>query len=68
MSADAARVVELQETLEKVNTELGSSRSKISELSAKILEQEEGLTTTKKEISRLQEENSRLARDLKEVN
>lgn len=58
----------MQDTLEKVNSELGASRSKIAELSAKIREQEEGVLAAQKEISRMQEENARLARDLKEVN
>ncbi|XP_055946770.1 liprin-alpha-2-like isoform X5 [Argiope bruennichi] len=67
-AAEAARVVEMQETLEKVNSELSASRSKIAELSAKIREQEECVSAAQKEISRMQEENARLARDLKENN
>lgn len=66
-TADAACVVELKESIEKMNAELSQSRSKISELSAKIREQEEGISAAQKEMTRLQEENARLARDLKEV-
>ncbi|KAG8199992.1 hypothetical protein JTE90_006234 [Oedothorax gibbosus] len=67
-AAEAARVVEMQETIEKINSELSTSRSKIAELSAKIREQEEGVSSAQKEISRMQEENARLSRDLKENN
>ncbi|XP_054724990.1 liprin-alpha-2-like [Uloborus diversus] len=68
VAADAARVVELQETIERINSELNTSRSKICELSAKIREQDDGVSSAQKEISKLQEENSRLSRDLKENN
>ncbi|GFY44854.1 liprin-alpha-2 [Trichonephila inaurata madagascariensis] len=67
-AAEAARVVELQEAMEKVNSELNASRSKIAELSAKIREQEDCVSSAQKEISRMQEENARLSRDLKENN
>ncbi|PRD34557.1 UNVERIFIED_CONTAM: Liprin-alpha-2 [Trichonephila clavipes] len=67
-AAEAAHVVELQEAMEKVNSELNASRSKIAELSAKIREQEDCVSSAQKEISRMQEENSRLSRDLKENN
>ncbi|XP_015921371.1 liprin-alpha-2 isoform X2 [Parasteatoda tepidariorum] len=67
-AAEAARVVELQETLEKVNSEVTTSRSKIAELSAKIREQEDGIAAAQKEIAKMQEENARLSRDLKENN
>ncbi|GFU70824.1 liprin-alpha-2 [Trichonephila clavipes] len=66
-AAEAAHVVELQEAMEKVNSELNASRSKIAELSAKIREQEDCVSSAQKEISRMQEENSRLSRDLKEA-
>ncbi|GFU44811.1 liprin-alpha-1 [Nephila pilipes] len=67
-AAEAARVVEMQEAMEKVNSELNASRSKIAELSAKIREQEDCVSAAQKEISRMQEENVRLSRDLKENN
>ncbi|XP_067121439.1 liprin-alpha-1 isoform X4 [Centruroides vittatus] len=67
-AAEASRVVELQEALEKQTSELSTSRSKIVELGNKIRELEDGLSSAQKEVSRLQQENARLARDLKENN
>lgn len=67
-AAEASRVIELQEALEKQTSELSTSRSKIVELGNKIRELEDGLSSAQKEVSRLQQENARLARDLKENN
>ncbi|GIY72277.1 liprin-alpha-1 [Caerostris darwini] len=67
-AAEAARVVEMQEAMEKKNSELSASLSKIAELSAKARELEECFSGAQKDIARMQEENARLTRDLKENN
>ncbi|GIX98536.1 liprin-alpha-2 [Caerostris extrusa] len=67
-AAEAARVVEMQEAIEKKNSELSASLSKIAELSAKARELEECFSGAQKDIARMQEENARLTRDLKENN
>lgn len=65
---EAAKVVELQESLEKQAAELSLARSKLNEVLPKIRELEESLQLAQKEVTRLKEENARLARDLKENN
>ncbi|XP_022257351.1 liprin-alpha-1-like, partial [Limulus polyphemus] len=64
--ADAAKVVELKETLEKQQVELGAARAKLGELGSKIQELEDLLSSSQKETSKLQAENLKLEHDLKE--
>lgn len=61
------RIIELQETIARQNSELSSSSIKILELSAKIHELEESLSSSQKEMQRVQEQNSKLQRDIREV-
>ncbi|XP_064482346.1 liprin-alpha-1-like isoform X2 [Ornithodoros turicata] len=65
---EAAKMVEMQEALEKQAAELSLSRSKLNELLPKIRELEESLQLAQKEVAKLKEENVHLARDLKENN
>ncbi|XP_076368662.1 PTPRF interacting protein alpha isoform X2 [Tachypleus tridentatus] len=67
-AAEAAKMVELKDTIDKQNTELGTARTKLSELGTKIQDMEEMLTSSQKEVAKLQTENTKLARDLRENN
>ncbi|KAL5006308.1 hypothetical protein ScPMuIL_015114 [Solemya velum] len=60
------RVIELQETVEKQNSELTSTRTRILELTNKYTEVEENYTTAQKDLNKAQEQLVKLQRDLKE--
>ncbi|KAK7098725.1 hypothetical protein V1264_002964 [Littorina saxatilis] len=64
--SDVTRVMDLQETVEKQNSELTSSRTRVLELTNRCTELEESLTTTQKELSKAQEQLVKLSRDLRE--
>lgn len=64
--SDVARVLELQNTVDKQSAELSSWQRRVSELSGRISELEETLTKTQKELMKAQEANSKLQRDLRE--
>ncbi|XP_068082984.1 liprin-alpha-1 [Anabrus simplex] len=64
--SDVARVIELQNTIEKQTTELGTWQRRVSELTARVSELEENLTKTQKELLKAQEGNNKLQRDLRE--
>ncbi|XP_076472143.1 liprin-alpha-1-like isoform X2 [Babylonia areolata] len=64
--SDVTRVIELQETVEKQNTELTSSRTRVLELTNRCTELEESLSTAQKDLSKAQEQLVKLARDLRE--
>ena len=61
------RVVELQEMIVRQNNELSSAHIKLLELGAKQHEVEESLAASQKELQRVQELNTRLQRDIREV-
>ena len=65
--SDINRVIELQETVEKQNSELTSTRTNILELTNKCTEFEESLTSTQKDLIKSQEQLVKLQRDLREV-
>ena len=65
--SDVQRVLELQETVEKQNTELTASRTRVLELTGRCTELEESLATAQKELSKAQEQLVKLSRDLREV-
>lgn len=65
--SDITRVLELQDTVEKQNTELTSSRTRVLELTNRCTELEESLSTTQKDLSKAQEQLVKLQRDLREV-
>ncbi|UYV71148.1 syd-2 [Cordylochernes scorpioides] len=67
-TAEAARVAELRDGMERQSSELQAARSTMAELSSKVRELEESLATAQREAAALSQENSRLARDLKENN
>ena len=60
-------MIEYQETFEKQNNELTSSRNKLQDFTNKVSELEETLTSSSKELVKLQEQNVKLQRDLREV-
>uniref|UniRef100_T1JE08 SAM domain-containing protein n=1 Tax=Strigamia maritima TaxID=126957 RepID=T1JE08_STRMM len=62
----ADQIIELQDTIEKQNTELTLARTKLVELNGKISEIEESLQVSQKELIKSQEQTARLQRDLKE--
>ncbi|XP_025084755.1 liprin-alpha-1-like isoform X3 [Pomacea canaliculata] len=64
--SDITRVLELQDTVEKQNTELTSSRTRVLELTNRCTELEESLSTTQKDLSKAQEQLVKLQRDLRE--
>ncbi|CAG5123923.1 unnamed protein product, partial [Candidula unifasciata] len=64
--SDIGRVMDLQETVEKQNTELTSARTRLLELNNKITELEENYTTGQKELAKAQELIIKLQRDLRE--
>ncbi|KAK7869343.1 hypothetical protein R5R35_012892 [Gryllus longicercus] len=64
--SEMARVIELQNTIEKQTTELGTWQRRVSELTARVSELEETLTKTQKELIKAQEANNKLQRDLRE--
>ncbi|XP_013419469.1 liprin-alpha-1 isoform X2 [Lingula anatina] len=60
------RVIELQETVEKQNSELTITRNKLLEISNKLKEVEATLAQTQKDLIKSQEANVKLQRDLRE--
>ncbi|XP_067655318.1 liprin-alpha-1-like isoform X2 [Haliotis asinina] len=60
------RVIELQETVEKQNSELTSARTKMLELTNKCTELDESFTTNQKDLIKAQEQVVKLQRDLRE--
>ena len=65
--SDVNRVIELQETIEKQNSELTNSRAKLQDLNNKINELEEKLSLAQKDLIKTQESNVKFQRDLREV-
>ena len=61
------RVIELQETVEKQNSELTNTRTKMLELNNRFTEIEESYTTSQKDLIKSQEQVVKLQRDLREV-
>ena len=59
--------IDAADSLSRLTTELSSAHAQISELSSKIGDVEETLTTTQKELARSQETNTKLQRDVREV-
>ncbi|XP_052233492.1 liprin-alpha-1-like isoform X3 [Dreissena polymorpha] len=64
--SDVNRVIELQETVEKQNSELTNTRTKMLELNNKLTELEESYTTGQKDLIKAQEQVVKLQRDLRE--
>ncbi|KAK2182025.1 hypothetical protein NP493_371g02019 [Ridgeia piscesae] len=64
--SEIQRVMQLQETVEKQNSELTLARSKVNDLGVKVKELEEALASSQKDVVRLQEQNVKLQRDIRE--
>ncbi|XP_064602426.1 liprin-alpha-1-like isoform X5 [Liolophura sinensis] len=64
--SDVNRVIELQETIEKQNSELTTARSRLLEMTNKCKELEDSLTSTQKDLIKSQEQLVKLQRDLRE--
>jgi len=65
--SDVNRVIELQETVEKQNSELTNTRTKMLELNNKLTEIDESYTSAQKDLIKAQEQVVKLQRDLREV-
>lgn len=65
--SEVNRVIELQDTVEKQNTEMTAARTKILELTNKCTEIEENYTSNQKDLLKAQEQLVKLQRDLREV-
>ena len=65
--SDMGRVMDLQETVEKQNSELTASRTRVLELTNKLTELEESYTSGQKELAKAQDTVNKLQRDLREV-
>uniref|UniRef100_A0A0B6ZLM7 SAM domain-containing protein n=1 Tax=Arion vulgaris TaxID=1028688 RepID=A0A0B6ZLM7_9EUPU len=64
--SDMGRVMDLQETVEKQNSELTSARTRLLELNNKMTELDENYTTSQKELVKAQDLVNKLQRDLRE--
>lgn len=62
----AARVIDLQATLDKQSSELSTWQRRVAELSGRVAELEETLSKTQKDLLKTQETNVKLQRDLRE--
>lgn len=65
--SEVQRVIELQETIEKQNSDVTNFRSKNAELTSKVRELEESLNSAQKDLINSQEQVVKLQRDLREV-
>ena len=64
---DVSRVIELQDTLEKQNHELGQAKIRVTDANIRVAELEESLAVAQKEMLKAQESAARYQRDAKEV-
>ncbi|XP_017759369.1 PREDICTED: liprin-alpha-1 isoform X2 [Eufriesea mexicana] len=62
----AARVIDLQATVDKQSSELSTWQRRVAELSGRVAELEETLSKTQKDLLKTQETNVKLQRDLRE--
>jgi len=59
--------IDAADSLSRLTTELSSAHAQIAELSTKINDVEDSLSSTQKELTRSQELNTKLQRDVREV-
>ncbi|KAK3102611.1 hypothetical protein FSP39_012641 [Pinctada imbricata] len=64
--SEVNRVIELQDTVEKQNSELTSARTRMLEMTNKLTELEENYTCSQKDLVKAQEQLVKLQRDLRE--
>ncbi|XP_076391215.1 PTPRF interacting protein alpha isoform X16 [Megachile rotundata] len=62
----AARVIDLQATVDKQSSELSTWQRRVAELSGRVAELEESLSKAQKDLLKTQETNVKLQRDLRE--
>ncbi|CAB0030447.1 unnamed protein product, partial [Trichogramma brassicae] len=62
----AAKVVNLQSTVEKQSAELSSWQRRVAEMTSRVAELEENLSKTQKDFLKAQDTNVKLQRDLRE--
>ncbi|XP_076545406.1 PTPRF interacting protein alpha isoform X3 [Osmia lignaria lignaria] len=62
----AARLIDLQATLDKQSSELSTWQRRVAELSGRVAELEESLSKAQKDLLKTQETNVKLQRDLRE--
>ncbi|XP_011301612.1 liprin-alpha-1 isoform X4 [Fopius arisanus] len=62
----AARVIDLQSTVEKQSAELANWQRRVGELGGRVAELEETLSKAQKDLMKTQESNGKLQRDLRE--
>ena len=65
--SDVGRVIDLQETVEKQNSELTATRTKLLELTNKMSELDDNHNTCQKDLAKAQDQVIKLQRDLREV-
>ncbi|XP_077865632.1 liprin-alpha-1 isoform X3 [Saccoglossus kowalevskii] len=63
---DVNRVIELQGTLEKQNHEYSLAKDRIEQLAARVVELEDNLSTSQREIIKAQESSTKYQKDLRE--
>lgn len=64
---DVSRVIELQDTLEKQNHELGQAKIRVTDANIRVAELEESLALSQKEMLKAQENAAKYQRDAKEA-
>ncbi|XP_071502364.1 liprin-alpha-1-like [Diadema antillarum] len=64
---DVSRVIELQDTLEKQNHELGQAKVRVTDMNIRVAELEESLAIAQKEMLKAQENAAKYQRDAKEA-
>ncbi|XP_074853554.1 liprin-alpha-1 isoform X3 [Carettochelys insculpta] len=64
---DLAKVIELQEIIDKQTNEQGQMKERITALSSRVTELEEDLDTARKDLIKSEEMNTKLQRDVREA-
>ncbi|XP_039604941.1 liprin-alpha-1-like isoform X16 [Polypterus senegalus] len=64
---DLAKVLELQEVIERLNKELCQMKERLATLSSKVVELEEDLDTARKDLIKSEEVNTKFQRELREA-
>ncbi|KAJ7424388.1 hypothetical protein BTVI_06802 [Pitangus sulphuratus] len=64
---ETSQVVELQELLEKQNYEMAQMKERLAALSSRVGEVEQEAETTRKELIKTEEMNSKYQRDIREL-
>jgi len=62
-----AKVIELQDVIDKQNKEQTQMKERLTALSSRVTELEEDLDTARKDLIKSEEMNTKLQRDVREV-